>query len=317
MKRAATLLMASILALSLVACGGGKSELQKPAGVSTEASEQSEEKAEEPAAEDQKSEEAEEKAAEEKPAKTAEATIEETVLLDDAGVKVTAKSLGSSWMGPELSLLIENNSGKALTFQCRNASVNGYMCDTMMSCDVADGKKANDTLDFSTNQLELSGVKDIAEMQFSLHIFDTDSWEDYYDSDSITLRTSIADSFEQEYDDSGDVCYDDGGVKIVVKGLSAEDSWLGPSVIVEVINSSDTDITVQARDVSINGFMIDPFYSTDVCAGKRAVSGVTFASSDLETNGIEAIENVELSFHVFEMSGWDTIVDTDPVTISF
>lgn len=301
MKRAATLLMASMLAFSLVACGGGGgSEVQKPTEVSSEAGEQSEEKT-----------------AEEKPTKTAEATIEETVLLDDAGVKVTAKSLGSGWMGPELTLLIENNSGKTLTFQCRNSSVNGYMCENMMSCDVADGKKANDTLSFSANQLQLSGVENIAEMQFSLHVFDTNTWEDYYDSSLITLKTSIADSFEQTYDDSGDVCYDDGGIKIVVKGLSTADSWLGPSVIVEVINTSDTDITVQTRDVSINGFMISPLFSTDVGAGKRAVNGVTFASYDLEANGIETIESVELSFHVFDMHSWNDIVDTDTVTINF
>ena len=316
MKRAATLLMASMLAFSLVACGGGGSEVQKPTEVSTNATEQSEEKTDEQAAEEQTAEAPEEKA-EEKPAKAAEATIEETVLLDDAGVKVTAKSLSSGWMGPEIALLIENNSGKALTFQCRNSSVNGYMCENMMSCDVADGKKANDTLSFSANQLQLSGVESVAEMQFSLHIFDSECWDTYYDSAPITLKTSLAGTYEQAYDDSGDVCYDDGGVKIVVKGLSTEDSWLGPSVIVEVINTSGTDITVQARDVSINGFMISPFFSTDVCAGKRAVNGVTFASSDLEANSIETIESVELSFHVFDMNSWSDIVDTDPVTINF
>lgn len=159
-------------------------------------------------------------------------------------------------------------------------------------------------------------MESVAEMQFSLHIFDSESWDTYYDSDLITLKTSLAGTYEQAYDDSGDVCYDDGGIKIVVKGLSADGPWLGPSVIVEVINSGDTDITVQARDVSINGFMISPFFSTDVCAGKRAVNGVTFASSDLEANSIDAIETVELSFHVFDMNSWDTIVDTDPVTIN-
>jgi hypothetical protein len=44
---------------------------------------------------------------------------------------------------------------------------------------------------------------------------------------------------------------------------------------------------------------------------------ITFMSSELEENGIETIESVELSFHVFDMSSWDTIVDTALVTINF
>ena len=52
MKKAATLLMASMLAVSLVACGGsGDSEVQKPTEVSTSANEQPEEATDEEAPE--------------------------------------------------------------------------------------------------------------------------------------------------------------------------------------------------------------------------------------------------------------------------
>ena len=124
-------------------------------------------------------------------------------------MKITAKSLDEdSLFGPELKLLLENNSGKDLTFQCRNASVNGYMIEPMMSVDVVDGKKANDSLIFMKSDLDACGIDMIADMEFSFHIFDTNEWEDYLDTDVIPLKTSAADTYEYTFDDSGDLAYE-------------------------------------------------------------------------------------------------------------
>ena len=245
-------------------------------------------------------------------------TIEEVVLVDEAGVKITAKSLNmESLFGPEVKLLIENNSGKNLTFQARSVSVNGYMVDTMMSVDVADGKKANDSLTFMESDFEICGINEIADIELSFHIFCTEDWETYLDTDLLQIKTSIADTYTYTYDDSGDLAYEGNGVKIVVKGLQEDDGFFGPSIVVYVENTSGQSVTVQTRDISINGFMVDPMFSCEVSAGKRAVDTITFMETDLEENEIASIENVELSFHIFETDGWDTIVDTEIVTINF
>lgn len=69
-------------------------------------------------------------------------TIDETLILDEKGIRITAKSIDyDDWFEPEIKLLIENDSDTDLTIQCRNASVNGYMVDTVFSCDVSSGKK--------------------------------------------------------------------------------------------------------------------------------------------------------------------------------
>ena len=245
-------------------------------------------------------------------------TISETVLLDEANVKVTAKSLETGGIfGPEIKLLIENDSGKDLTFQCRNSSVNGYMIDTMMSVEVGDGKKANDSLTFTKSDLKEAGIEIIADIDFSLHIFTTEGWETYLDTPQIQIETSAAEAYEYMFDDSGDLAYSGEGIKIVTRGLSEDQSILGPSIVVYIENNSDENVTVQARDVSINGFMVDTIFSSDVLMGKRVVDTITFLSSDLEENGITSIEDVELSFHIFDSAGWDTVVDTDPITLTF
>ena len=304
MKKPLAIILAIILAVSLAACGksSGKGN-KKPSDISSNNMESTPQGAqvENP----------------DVPQKT-EITIHETVLVDEAGIKITAKSLEvNEIFGPEIKLLIENNSGKDLTFQCRNASVNGYMVDTMMSVDVVNGKKANDSLTFMEADLDACGIDAIADMEFSFHIFDTAEWDDYLDTDMIQIKTSIADTFEYSYDDSGSLAYEGNDVKIVVKGLAEDDSLFGPSIIVYIENTGDKNITVQVRDVSVNGFMVDAMFSCDVMAGKRAVDTVTFMSADLEENEISTIEDVELSFHIFDEANWDTIVDTEVITITF
>ncbi len=244
-------------------------------------------------------------------------TVEETVLLEQDGIKITATGMDDGLLGTELKLLIENDSSTNLTFQARNASVNGYMVDTMMSEDVAAGKKSNTSLTFSTSGLKDCGIDTIANMEFSFHIFTTDGWDDFLDSDIISLDTSAAGSYTQNYDDSGEVFYDKDGIKIIGKGLSSNDSFFGPGLIVYIENNSSKNFTVQVRDTSVNGFMIDTSMSEDVIVGKKAITAVTFFSSSLEENGITDITSIETSFHVFDMESWDTIVDTDPITINF
>ncbi len=247
-----------------------------------------------------------------------EVTIEEAVVFDQGGIKITAKSFNpKGTFGPEIKMLIENDSAKPITVQSRNTSVNGYMIETMMSADVAAGKKANDSLTLLQSDLETAGITTVADIEFSFHIFDSDTWDTIVDSDVVRVETSAAEGFTYTYDDSGNQVYNDKGVEIVVKGLSESGSWLGPAVVVYIYNFGSRDITVQARDVSINGFMVDSIFSCDVVANKHAIDTITFLSNDLEENGIERIENIDLYFHGFDMDSWDTIVDTAPVTISF
>lgn len=299
MKRTLSIILALMLTISLTACdsySGG--EVNEPSdittGVDTEEVQQEEKE------------------------KEKEVSISETVLVDESGVKITAKSLDTDgFFGSEIKLLIENNSGKDLTFQCRNASVNGYMVGTMMSVGVVNGKKANDGLTFMESDFKACGIEEIADMEISFHIFDTNSWETYLDTDAVLLKTSIADEYEYVYDDSGSLAYEANGLKIVVKGLSEDTSILGLGIVVYIENTGNKDVTVQTRDVSINGFMVDAMFSCNVVAGKRAVDTITFLSSDLEENEITSIEDVELSFHVFNSDSWDTIVDTEVLNITF
>jgi len=248
---------------------------------------------------------------------TSAVTIEEQVLFEGNDIKITATGMEDGLFGTELKLLIENNSSKTVTIQARNSNVNGFMVDTMMSADVAAGKKANDSLTFQASGLKDCGIETIATMEFSFHIMDAETWEDIVDTDMIIVNTSVASTYVQEVDDSGEVLVEANGVKIVGKGLSADDSFWGPGVILYIENNSDKNITIQTRDVSVNGFMVETIMSEEIVAGKKAMSAVQFLSTDLESNSITDITDVELYFHIFDTESWDTVFDSDVIAISF
>lgn len=298
MKKGLCAILAASMLICLCGCGdsGNSSsteDLKKPQSVSS----QPEKPKEEP---------------------SAKITIEEKVLVDDKGVKITAKELEQDGtFGTGVKLLIENNSDTNLTVQTRNTSINGYMVDAIMSSDVAAGKKANDTLTFTNSALEACGIKSIADLEISFHIFASDGWDSYLDTDPVQIKTSIADTYTYTYDDSGDVAYEGNGVKIVAKGISDKESIFGPGLILYIENTSGKAVTVQARDVSVNGFMLDPIFSEDVVAGKRSVSTMTFMDKDLKQNEISEIKDIELSFHLFDTTSMDTIVDTEKIKLSF
>ena len=303
-----------LAAFALMALGSGSDseEVKAPASVSGGNVQEDVQKTEE---ETQDTGEQTQETEETVPVKT-EVTIEEAVLLDEADIKITAKSFeADGFMGPAVKLLIENNSQTNVGVQAWGVSVNGYMVDTIFSADVAAGKKANEELIFSSSSLEEAGITTIADMEFYFHIYDSETWDTYLDSAPVVIKTSAADGFVYEYDNSGDVVYNENGVEIVVKGLSEE--FMGPCVVVYISNTSQKNISVQTRDVSINGFMVDAIFSSEVNAGKHIVDTITFLSSELEENGITTIEDIELSLHIFDSDTWMTIKDTNVITLSF
>lgn len=241
------------------------------------------------------------------------AEIEQQVVVDEAGIKITATGLENGFMGPEIKFLIENNSAEDLTVQTRDVSVNGYMVDTFMSADVAAGKKNNDGMSITTSSLDECGIENIADVEFSFHIFKTDGWDTYLDTEPLQLFTSNHEGYEYKYDDSGDVVYAGNGVNIVSKGL-ADDDILGPKLKLFINNQSGKYITVQARNVSINGYMVDFSMSADVPDGKMAVDGISFFSNSIDENGITDITDVEFSLVAFDKS-MNNVFETDVISL--
>lgn len=95
-----------------------------------------------------------------------------------------------------------------------------------------------------------------------------------------------------------------------------ENSFWGTAILLYVENTTERNVGVSVDDMSVNGFMMNPFFATTVYAGKKAIDDIALLSSDLEANGIESIETVELKFHIYDADTYETITDSDPITFA-
>lgn len=245
------------------------------------------------------------------------ANITEKVIFDEGNIKITAKSLKyDDLLGPSINLLIENNSDKSVTIQNRDFSINGLMVDTAFSVDVAAGKKANDSISIDETAMEMANITTIKDIEFSILVMDANTWDDLYLKENIKLQTD-ATTYVQTYDETGFLAVNENDVKIYIKKLEDKNSFLGADIYVYIVNNSQRDVTIQSRDVSINGFMINPIFSADIPAGKKAYDTITFLESDLEANNIENITEMELYFDVFDADSWDDIFESSVVNVKF
>ena len=106
--------------------------------------------------------------------------------------------------------------------------------------------------------------------------------------------------------------YNGNNIRIIYTGFDSN-SWISRKVKFRVENNSDKDYTIQVRDVSVNGFMMEPICSCDVLSGMKANHEITFRNSVLKENGIEKIDHIEFKFHIYHT--YKDYFDTDVIKI--
>ncbi|MDD6202620.1 MAG: hypothetical protein PUB13_06730 [Lachnospiraceae bacterium] len=243
-------------------------------------------------------------------------TIDEQILIDQNDIVITATEyVSDSIWGDGIKLLVVNNSTQNITIGCTALIVNDYMISDLFATEVAAGKKANDTIYLSSSGLKAAGIDTVGQVEIYFHIYDSDSMDKIFDSDCVTIQTSEYANMDTTPNDAGTELYNEGGIRIVGKAVD-ENSFWGTAILLYCENTSGKNVGISVDDMSINGFMMNPIFSTTVYDGKKAIDDITIFSSDLEENGITAIEEVELKFHIYDADSYSTITDSDAITFS-
>lgn len=243
-------------------------------------------------------------------------TIDEQVLFEQDGIVVTATEYATdSIWGDGIKLLLENNSDKDITVGCNALMVNDYMITDLFASSIAAGKKSNETLYLSSTQLKAAGIENVGKIEIYFHVYDSFTYDTVFDTECVTIQTSEYANMDTMPNDTGTELYNQDGIRIVGKTVD-ENSFWGTAILLYLENNSGKNVGISVDDMSINGFMMNPFFSTTVYDGKKSIDDITVFSSDLEENGIEAIEEVELKFHIYDADSYSTISDSEPITFS-
>jgi hypothetical protein len=243
------------------------------------------------------------------------AAIQEKVLYDMNDLKITAVALNMlPDSGPTLVLSVENLSEKRYGIKLKNSSVNGYMIYDDKEYTIPKGFNDNIEVIFNPLALNAAGIVTFTEMNIGFQISEVAD-ESLYESDPVIVTTSMYGKYIQKYQFSGSVVINEGGLVIKVASMKQDDALFGKQIYIYVENNTENPISLETKDVSVNGIELPHYFIREIGAGKRACEPITFHDSDLVTNGVASIDELIMGFKAF--SPYGSVVDTQRYKMLF
>lgn len=303
-------LLSALLVLSLAACesnGSTQSTASESSASSTSSEAESSAAAtEEPTATPEPTEEP-----------SAHTTLEETVLLDEGGIKVTATDLTDYGGTPDLKLHVENNTdGDIVISSGEYIAVNGCMVRGIFTIQVPAGESADDYVMFLDDEFEEAGIETVSDIKLAVRALDA-NWSEICTSDYVTVKTSAYGTVETPAVD-GDVLYDEGGVKIVMLGTGEDedfDFYFPTYVKLYIENNTDQDITVKTLDFKANGEITQCSISGELLAGTRRFTELRLDANSCTQNGITELKDLSFYFSICDLMTHNEITKSDTVTL--
>ena len=238
--------------------------------------------------------------------------VEEQVVYDAEGVRITATGLKIVRYAPVLALRIENASGRPLVFDVPESALNDWMWDATLclyvdndgepdddeyyeegELTVADGETLECGLGYSNEYFyEPCGITGFGELGFVLRACDPDSGDTLFVTPAIDVATSLGADYPGLYVDAGTLAYDDHGIRVLIAGLSADEYSAGVQIYVN--NSSDKPVIVTAERCAVNGVETEAWFGAQVSPGRQCLSIMGF------DDGIAQIDRLAVAFRVEE-----------------
>ena len=213
-------------------------------------------------------------------------------------------------LGLQIQVLCENFSDRPLTFSWNGTSVCGFMYDPLWAEDVAAGQSVNSVIGIDTYALEQIGIESVDEITFTLVVQDSEEFMNepltqaehtIYPTDK-TADTVKFPVYEPKEEDT--VILNKDGITFIIEGVDDElaDYY---TLLCYIANDTDKDLLLAWEDVSVNGFMVDPFWSVTVSAGKQAYSEIIFYRSDLEAQDVEVVQQITFDLLISDCNDWE------------
>ena len=212
-------------------------------------------------------------------------------------------------LGLQIHVLCENSSDRPLMFSWGNVSVCGFMYDPLWAEEVAPGKKVNSIIGIDTYALEKIGINNVEEISFTLTVRDSEEFMEppiVEESYSLYPTGKNAESVKRpqyRHREGETVIVDNEDLTFIIYEVDDElaDYY---TLYCYAANRTDKDILLFWEDVSVNGFMVNPYWSVSIGQGKQAYSEIIFFRSDLEKQDIEVVQNIEFRLQASDNADW-------------
>lgn len=235
-------------------------------------------------------------------------TFEETVVVDNDAcvIKITEIDPDAAF-GFALSVYLENKTESTkLMFSVDNASTNGVTNDPFFAASVEAGKKSNETITFSNGDLA-DIIGDFTDIALAFRVYDSEDWlADPVAEPAIHIYPYGEDkavTYTRQSQETDTIIVDNDKVTAIITGYEKDAIW-GYVANIYLVNKTDTNVMFSANDVSVNGFMCDPYFATTVNANTCAFDQISWSDESFAENKIEAVEEIELTLRAYDNENW-------------
>lgn len=256
-------------------------------------------------------------------------SVEEQVLVDWEGFKITVTGMeGSISSGyPSLTLDLENGYSKPVNVEVSKIFINGCCVETdginlgNIQTGIPAGKSEEDKLSLETHVegfLKNIGISEIGSIQCEFVLRDASM--DYYDdagilytSDPIEIKTSAYDSIDQTAMEEGSVLYDKDGIRIIAKTVAPYAQMANYGIYLYGENTTDKNIAILSHDTAVNGSDVTGSLVAWYIPANSSSADTLVMEYDSNIPDADAISNItEVSFglEIYDEDNW-TFGDTD------
>ena len=154
-----------------------------------------------------------------------------------------------------------------------------------------------------------NGITDAHIIEFTLDVYDSDDWTaDHLVKKTITIYPLNEDASSVKIENrqaiEGEVVVvDNKNIRFVIEKNYVDSIW-GYTLSCYIENKTSKELTFSINDVSVNDYMIDPFWSESIMGGKKAISKISFDESDLKKNGINTVTKIDFKLDVYDSNDW-------------
>ncbi len=217
----------------------------------------------------------------------------EKVLVDEAGIRITAREfVREDFADDGIRLLIENETPKTCLIECPLLAVNGYQLGGNFSAEVAGGKKLNTILELPGTSLKMADITEIHTVSAAFAAYERDEWRTML----VTKEKVIFDDGAEPAapKDPGTKIFDKEGVRAFAR-MVLNDAYWGTGIVLYFVNEGENKVYAEAKNLSVDGYMLDGYWGTMLWPGKRAVGKIYLLESDFAENDIKDPKEAELT----------------------
>lgn len=216
----------------------------------------------------------------------------------------------SNIFGDTMDLFIINKAEESLTFTAEDASINGVMSSPYWSTTLAAGKCTYSSMSWWDATLYQYGIKEFDVFEYTLRVYNHEWIEGDIANEIIRVYPNGTENvklYEREKTETDIVLVDDENMSIVITGFEEDKEDGDFYAHVYLRNKTDKVLSFSDKDVSVNGYMVDPYFYKEVAAEKSAFTKIQWDEDDLKANGIEKVYDIEMILYVDNADNWRDI----------